>query len=63
MELSTANIVVPSLDSYPVQVGDITDVFCDDGHIFIVAYIDTIDPEIEQLRNEFLKKLGGQLHV
>ena len=37
--------------------------FPDDGHIPTVVYIQTIDPKIEQVRNEFLENVGGQLYV
>ena len=50
-------------DPYPIQVGDIPDVFLEYRHIFTVAYVQTINPEIEQLRNEVFKNLGGQSHV
>ena len=46
-----------------VKVRDITDAFCDDGHIFTVAYVQTTDPEIDQLQNTFLKNVGRQSHV
>ena len=71
MVLSIENIVVHSLnigghkrhDYYPIQAGDIPEVFSDDGHIQTFVYIQAIDPEIEQVWNEFLKHLGGQTHV